>query len=180
MRAVRPIARVIVAGRDAGRAEAFAAQARAHHPGLAVEATGDIAGAVAAADILCTVTAAATPVVMGAWLRPGQHLNIVGASVASKREVDDAVVDLAAIWVDYRPSALAQAGEIIAAIADGRLSAGDLPEIGETLAGRAPGRTAPDQITAYRSLGIAAQDLAAAAHVLARAEAEGRGQRVTL
>jgi ornithine cyclodeaminase len=180
IRAVRPVARVIVTGRDQGRAGAFAEAARARHPGLAVEATGDIAGAVAAADIVCTVTAAATPVVMGAWLHPGQHLNIVGASVASKREVDDAVVDRAAIWVDYRPSALAQAGEIIAAIEDGRRSAADLPEIGETLTGRAPGRAAPNQITAYRSLGIAAQDLAAAAHVFGRAEAEGRGQRVTL
>lgn len=180
MRAVRPVARVIVTGRDAGRAAAFAAAARAHHPGLAVEATGDVAAAVAAADIVCTVTAAATPVVAGAWLRPGQHLNIVGASVAAKREVDDAVVDRAALWVDWRPSALAQAGEIIAALREGRRTEADLPEIGETLAGRAPGRTDEGQITAYRSLGIAAQDLAAAAHILARAEAEGRGQRVTL
>lgn len=180
MRAVRPVVRVIVTGRDPARAEAFAARARAHHPGLEIESTGDIAAAVAVGDIVCTVTASADPVVRGDWLRPGQHLNIVGASIASKREVDDTVVDRCTIWTDYRPSALAQAGEIIAALADGRRSADDLTEIGTTLSGDAPGRADADQITAYRSLGIAAQDLAAAALVLARAQAEGRGQPVTL
>lgn len=180
MRAVRPLARVLVTGRDAGRAAAFAARARARHPGLAIEATADIAAAVAAADIVCTLTAAETPVVRGAWLRPGQHLNIIGASVASRREVDDDVVDRSALWVDYRPSALAQAGEIIAALRSGRRREAELVEIGATLAGTAPGRAGPAAITAYRSLGIAAQDLAAAAHVWARARAEGRGQRVTL
>lgn len=180
MRAVRPIARVIVTGRDGGRAAAFAERARAHHPGLEIAATGDIGAAVFAADIVCTVTAAPEPIVRGDWLRPGQHLNVVGASVASKREVDDAVVDRAALWVDYRPSAVAQAGEIVAALRDGRRTEADLPEIGATLDGRAPGRGAPAQITMYRSLGIAAQDLAVAAHILERALAEGRGQRVTL
>ena len=180
MRAVRPINHVIVTGRDTSRAEAFAASARARHPGLRVDASGDVAGAVGSADIICTVTAAAEPVVMGDWLRPGQHLNIVGASVATKREVDDTVVERSAIWVDYRASALAQAGEIIAALEAGRRRPEDLHEIGEVLAGAAPGRSSPDQISAYRSLGIAAQDLAAAAHILTRAQTEGRGQTVTL
>lgn len=180
MRAVRPIRRVIVTGRDAGRAGDFARAQRGLHPGLAIEATGDIAAAVQAADIVCTVTASASPVVRGDWLKAGQHLNIVGASVATKREVDDAVVDRAAIWVDYRPSALAQAGEIVAAVAAGRLDPAALPEIGERLAGKAPARRDAAQITAYRSLGIVAQDLAAAAQVLARARAEGRGQAVEL
>jgi alanine dehydrogenase len=180
MRAVRPIARVIVTGRDAARAEVFAARARAHHPALAIESTGDIAAAVHEADIVCTVTAAAEPVVCGEWLRPGQHLNVVGASIATKREIDDAVVDRSALWVDYLPSALAQAGEIIAALRDGRRTEDDLPEIGAMLAGEGSGRTDPDQITLYRSLGIAAQDLAAAAHIVARAQAERRGQQVEL
>lgn len=180
MRAVCPIDRVVVTGRNPDRAEAFAARARSRHPGVEVQSTDSIAAAVTQGDILCTVTAADRPIVQGAWLRPGQHLNVVGASVAHKREVDDAVVDLSAVWVDYRPSALAQAGEIIAALRDGRRSEGDLPEIGAALAGQAPGRADAAQITLYRSLGLAAQDLAAAAHVLARAQAEGRGQRVTL
>ncbi len=180
IRAVRPIRRVLVTGRNPGRARDFAERARAAHRDLAIEATGDLAAAVAAADIICTLTAAVEPVVQGAWLRPGQHLNIVGASVPSRREVDDAVVDRAAIWVDYLPSALAQAGEIIAALRDARRSEGDLPEIGALLCGRAPGRRDADQITLYRSLGIAAQDLAAAHHVLVRASAESRGQPVRL
>ena len=94
--------------------------------------------------------------------------------------VDDAVVRRAALWVDYRPSALAQAGEIVAAVAPGRLTGEALPAIGALLAGLVPGRRDAAQITAYRSLGIVAQDLAAAAHVLGRARAEGRGQAVTV
>lgn len=180
MRAVRPIERVIVTGRDAARAAGFAAVQRAHHPDLVIDSTGDVEAAVRAGDIVCTVTASATPVLRGDWLRAGQHLNLVGASVATKREVDDAVVARAALWVDYRPSALAQAGEIVAAVAEGRLEGASLPEIGAVLAGQAPGRRDAAQITAYRSLGIVAQDLAAAAHVLERAQAEGRGQRVML
>lgn len=86
----------------------------------------------------------------------------------------------AALFVDYRPSAFAQAGEIVDMIATGAIDAGHVrAEIGEVLAGSAPGRLSDDEITLYRSLGVAAQDLAAADHLLERAEAEGRGQVVT-
>lgn len=179
MLAVRPITRLSVAGRSAGRAAAFAARARAIHPHLATHSGDDIRAAVAGADIVCTVTAAPAPILMGDWLAQGAHVNVVGASVPTMREVDDRFVERAAIWVDYMPSTLAQAGEIVDMIAAGRLAETDLRgEIGQVLAGAIPGRAGADQITVYRSLGIAAQDLAAAHHVLARAEAEGLGQRV--
>ncbi len=97
------------------------------------------------------------------------------------REVDDRFVERAAIWADYLPSTLAQAGEIVAMIAAGRFSAEDIrAEIGAVLSGTAPGRGSDDEITAYRSLGIAAQDLAAAHHVHARALELGLGQNVEL
>ena len=181
IRAVRPIRRLAVAGRDAGKAAAFAARAAARYPALEISSSDDVARAVAGADIVCTVTASPTPVLMGDWLAEGAHVNVVGASIPSMREVDDRLVERGDIWVDYLPSALAQAGEIVDMIAAGRLRATDLKgEIGAVLAGDAPGRATADQITIYRSLGVAAQDLACAWRVLERAEAQGRGQRVRL
>lgn len=181
MLAVRPITHVHVAGRDAARAHAFARHAAARHPGLAFETGRDIRAAVEGADIVCTVTAAPRPVLEGAWLRPGQHLNVVGASIPSKREVDDRAVLRARIFVDYRPSTFVQAGEIVDMIAAGTIDETHVrAEIGEVLSGDAPGRESDAEITLYRSLGIAAQDLAAAQHVLEAARARGIGTEVAL
>ncbi|SEO17546.1 ornithine cyclodeaminase [Salinihabitans flavidus] len=181
MMAVRPVTHLHVAGRSAGKAEAFALRAQALYPGLSVAHGDDCRAAVEGTDLICTVTASPTPILMGDWVPEGAHLNIVGSSIPSMREVDDALVERASVWVDYMPSTLAQAGEIVEMIAAGKLSAGDLMgEIGAHLLGRVPGRGDTGQITAYRSLGVAAQDLAAAHHVLGRAEAEGAGQAVTL
>lgn len=179
MLAVRPLGRVTVAGRSAEKAAGFAARAAADYPEVDFASTTDLRAAVSGADILCTLTAAPRPIVMGDWVRPGAHVNVVGSSIPSMREVDDRMVERGAIWVDYLPSTLAQAGEIVDMIAAGTFAAGDLKgEIGALLAGDIAGRTAPDQITVYRSLGIAAQDLAAAHHVYARARDAGLGQRV--
>lgn len=181
MMAVRPISRLHVAGRSEAHAEAFAARAVDLYPRLKVAHGTDVRAAVETADIICTVTASPTPILMGDWLPEGAHVNIVGASLPSKREVNDRVVERADIWVDYKPSTLAQAGEIVDMIKAGRLSEDSLKgEIGALLEGTVAGRTAPGQITAYRSLGITAQDLAAAEHVFRQAEATGRGQIVAL
>ncbi|MDF1718774.1 MAG: ornithine cyclodeaminase family protein [Antarcticimicrobium sp.] len=178
--AVRPIKRVAVAGRSAEKAAGFAARAAADFPDVSFTSGTDLQAAVEQADITCTVTAAPTPIVMGDWVQPGAHVNVVGSSIPSMREVDDRMVTRAAIWVDYLPSTLAQAGEIVEMIAAGNLAESDLRgEIGALLSGEIAGRASDDQITLYRSLGVAAQDLAAAHHVLTRARAEGRGQPVT-
>ena len=180
MLAVRPIRRVAIAGRSAEKAAGFAARAAADYPEVAFSSGTDLHAAVARADILCTVTASPSPIVMGDWVKPGAHVNIVGSSIPSMREVDDRMVERGAIWVDYLPSTLAQAGEIVDMIAEGSFRDSDIRgEIGTLLAGGIAGRDSADQITIYRSLGIAAQDLAAAHHVLQRAQAEGRGQPVT-
>ncbi len=176
--AVRPITRITIAGRNPDKAAALADAARATHPGVDISSGSDIRAAIRGADIICTVTAARTPILMGDWLEPGQHLNVVGSSIPGMREVDDRVLERARLWTDYRPSALAQAGEVIAAIEAGRLAPQDLTEIGAVLSGAAKGRETPDQITLYRSLGIAAQDLACAGHALARARESGIGQQV--
>jgi len=180
MLAVRPIRVVHVVGRRAAKAEDFARKAATRHPGVRIMHGTDARDAVREADVICTVTNSATPVMMGAWLEAGQHLNVVGASLPAKREIDDAAVLRAAIFTDYRPSFFAQAGEIVDMIRAGTIDRTHLrAEIGAVLAGDAPGRQLPDEITLYRSLGITAQDLAVAQHVLTRARAEGRGQDVT-
>ncbi len=177
--AVRPLEAVHIVGRRAETAAAFADCARRAFPDLRVTAGTDARAGVAGADIVCTVTNAPTPVLCGDWLEPGQHLNIVGASVASKREVDDAVVLRSSVWVDSRASALAQAGELVDMIAAGTLMPEQIgAEIGAVLEGQAEGRRDAAQITLYRSLGVIAQDLACAQHILTRAEAEGRGTEV--
>ncbi len=179
MMAVRPIKRLFVAGRGAGKAETFAARAAVLYPQLDVRHGVDLREAVSDADIICTVTSASAPIVMGDWVKPGAHVNVVGSSIATKREVDDRMVERAAIWVDYLPSALAQAGEIVDMIAAETLRESDLRgEVGALLSSEIGGRESAEQITVYRSLGVAAQDLAAAHHVLSRARDEGRGQYV--
>lgn len=179
MVAVRRLEAVHIVGRRAEKAAAFAQHAAKAYPQLRVTQGTDVQDGIAGADILCTVTNASTAVLRGEWLEPGQHLNVVGASIASKREVDDAVVLRAAVFVDYRASALAQAGELVEMIKAGVISPDHIrAEIGAVLAGDAEGRCGEDQITLYRSLGVIAQDLACAQHILTRAGAEGRGHDV--
>ncbi|MDU9004347.1 ornithine cyclodeaminase family protein [Sedimentitalea todarodis] len=179
--AVREIQSVHIAGRNETKARAFCKAARSRHPDLQISAVNDVRAAVEKACIVCTVTASPTPVLDHAWLDEGCHVNVVGSSIPSMREVDDDLVLKTSIWVDYLPSALAQAGEIVDLIAQGRMDAGALKgEIGHVLSGHVAGRTSPSERTVYRSLGIAAQDLAAAQAVLSAARERGMGQTVRL
>ena len=131
--------------------------------------------AVDGADVVCTVSAAHEPILHGAWLVPGQHVNLVGASVASAREADDEVVRRSRFFVDARVSAAVQAGEWLHAIAADVVCVDHLQgEIGEVLLGDIHGRLHKDDITVYKSLGHVAQDLATADAVLRLARASGR------
>jgi alanine dehydrogenase len=170
IQAVRELRRILIWGRDLAKAESFCAT----HPG--VEIARSIEDALAAADIACTVTAARRPIVTAAMLHPGLHLNAVGASVPTMQEIAPECLSLAALFTDFRPSAEAQAGELREARQRGLVAAETAPiEIGAVLDGTAPGRADDDAITIYRSLGVAAQDLAAAHLLLELAEREGRG-----
>jgi ornithine cyclodeaminase len=182
MLCVRPsIREVRVAGRRREKAEAFASHAAGRHPGLAIQVFDDVRSAVEGADLVCTVTSSAEPVLMGEWVTPGTHLNVVGASIPSKREIDEEMVARSRLYVDYRPSTFAQAGEVIRALESGGIRREHvLAEIGEVLAGQATGREAADDITLYRSLGIAAQDLACASHCWHEAKARGLGVEASL
>jgi alanine dehydrogenase len=176
MMAVRPVEQLRIFSRTEASALAFAEHARARYPHLEIGTSIDVRATIENADIICTVTSAPTPILKGDWIAPGTHLNVVGASVPSKREIDDEAVLRAQIFVDYRRSTFAQAGEIVDLIKAGRIDeAHVIAEIGEVIDGAAPGRTDESGITLYRSLGIAAQDLACAHHCWDAAKQTGRG-----
>ena len=177
--AVRGIERVLVWTRDPKKGAKFA-EDQSQRTGLDVRATGDPA-ATAACDIVSCVTGASEPVLRGAWLKPGAHLNLVGSHSPNAREADSDAVARCAIYVDSRKSALTEPGDLLIPIAEGRISADAIiGEIGEVLEGRVPGRKNGQQITLYKSLGVVAQDLFAAGHVLRAAEARNMGQLVEL
>lgn len=180
LREVRAFESIRVWGRDAGRATAFASRMSSRH-GRRVEPVADLASAVAAADVLCTVTSAPTPILRGEWLAPGQHVNLVGSAVATTAEADGEVVRRSRFFVDYREAAMAAAGELLNAIRDGIVAAEHVRgEIGDVLLGRVAGRESAADITVYKSLGVTSQDLAAAHQVYTAAIAQGVGLDVDL
>ena len=134
------------------------------------------AAEAAACDIVTTVTNAPEPVLHGRWLSDGCHLNLVGAHDPTHREADSEAVARAAIYVDSMDGALNEAGDILIPLSEGRISEGAIVgEIGSLLAGGAPGRLDAEQVTLYKSLGHAAQDLYAAEAVYRRAVDRGLG-----
>jgi ornithine cyclodeaminase len=175
---VRPFERVVVWGRDGGKARAFA-DAQAARLGRQVDAVASAREAVEGADVLCTTTAAAEPIVEGAWLRAGQHLNVVGSSIPATSEIDLTAVAMARYFVDFEPSARALAGDFQRALAAGAVGADHMVgEVGAVIAGELAGRTDPSDITLFKSLGMIAQDLIAADFAVREALARGVGARV--
>jgi ornithine cyclodeaminase len=176
MRAVRTLRRVRVWSRNAANAERFARTSP-----VPVEVMPSARAAVEGADLVCTTTAAREPVLEGAWLAPGAHINAVGACFAATRELDTAAVARARLIVDRRESTLAESGDFLLARADGAIGDDHIAgELGDLLLGRFVGRRSRDEITLYKSLGIAIQDLAAAHYVHAQAVATGAGASVPL
>jgi ornithine cyclodeaminase/alanine dehydrogenase-like protein (mu-crystallin family) len=159
---VRKLEAITVWGRDAGRAQAFAETIGAEL-GIPVTAAPTVREAVAGADIVTTVTNAREPILEGAWLAPGTHVNLVGSSGAGPSEVDHDLVVRSRFIADSREGVLAQGAEFLRAKQAGLI--GDehvVGEIGQVLAGDLEGRQSADQITVYKSLGHVVQDLAAA------------------
>jgi len=172
---VRPLRRVRAWSRDAGRLAAFAEWAGTRF-GPAVEPADSAEQAVRGADLICTTTGSPTPVVEAGWLEPGVHINAVGSSLPKARELDSVTVAGARLVVDRRESASNEAGDYLIPLAEGAIRDGHIAgELGEVLLGRIPGRQSPAERTIFKSLGIAIEDLAAAHHVLAKAEARNIG-----
>lgn len=170
---VRPFERIVLWGRSAERSHALAAELSAEL-GLAIEPAADCRLAANEADVICTVSGSATPILLGEWVREGTHVNLVGSSLLGPVEVDTPLVAAARYIADYRAGALAQASELAAAREAGAVTdAHVVGEIGEVFAGTLPGRENDRQITLYKSLGHVAQDLAATAYLHARAVSEG-------
>jgi ornithine cyclodeaminase len=160
---VRDLTEVRVVGRSMDRAKAFINAARQSVGAADIQAFDDVQSAVRGADIICTVTSSSDVVLRGEWVQPGTHVNAVGASVPVMQEIDTDLVARSELFVDYRPSALAQARDIIDAIGSSQITEGHIrTEIGAVYAGDAQGRSGEQSITLYRSLGVAAQDLTAA------------------
>jgi ornithine cyclodeaminase len=169
---VRPITTAYVWARQRERAIAFADRYLGHIPSVTI--APDIETAVSHADIISTLTHADQPLLQGLWLRPGQHLNLVGSSRAEYREVDDDTVMRSRFVADQRDHVLSQGGEFRHAFEAGVVDERHVvAEIGEILAGDLPGRTSEEEITVYKSLGHIAQDLAIADAIHRRLEKQG-------
>jgi ornithine cyclodeaminase/alanine dehydrogenase-like protein (mu-crystallin family) len=175
---VRDLRAIRVWGRSVENAQRFV-ERHAGDIGIAMEVHVCAEEAVRTAAIVCTTTSSREPILSGGWIGRGTHVNLVGASSATAREADDELVARSRFFVDYRVSALAQAGELLDAMGS-RAPAHIAGEIGEVLNGTVPGRVSGDQVTVYKSLGIAAQDLAVAKAVFDKAIAAGLGTRVQL
>ncbi len=169
---VRKLESIMVWGRSPERARDFAQRMRAEL-GVPVVAAREVADAVAEADIICTVTSAAEPILKGAWVRPGTHVNIVGSSFAGPAEVDNDLVVRSRFIADSREGVLRQGAEFLRTKEAGLV--GDehiVAEIGQVLAGEIEGRRTAEEITVYKSLGHVVQDLASAWALYRQAEAE--------
>jgi ornithine cyclodeaminase len=179
--AVRPIERIWIVNRNRDRAQLLAARMRNAGMTLDLRIAPSVEQALAEADVVCTATSSPTPLFADAALRPGTHINAVGAYKPTMAEVPPETVARARVAVDQIQAAWAEAGDLVQARDAGLIDEGHLAsEIGAVVAGRVAGRTDTAQITLFKSVGNAAQDVAVAALALARAEELGLGVEVAL
>jgi ornithine cyclodeaminase/alanine dehydrogenase-like protein (mu-crystallin family) len=175
MACVRKIKRVRVAAHRFESAQRFAAEMQEAFP-FPVEPVEKAEAAVRGADIIVTATTAREPVVHHEWVSRGAHINAVGTFSPKAREIDTATMAVAALFVDRRESALNEAGDYLLAAEEGVIGPDHIrAELGEVLVGAHPGRTSSDEITIFKSLGLAIEDLAAAAHVFKKAQKRNTG-----
>jgi alanine dehydrogenase len=174
----RQIRRVRVWSRNFEHAKAFAEQESARAC-VEVEPMETVEAAVQGADLICTTTGAPEPILMGEWVADGAHLNVVGASLPTARETDTALMVKSRLFVDRRESTMKESGDFLipkqeGAIGDDHIQA----ELGEVLLGQNPGRRGADEITLFKSLGLAIEDLASAQVIHSRAIQKGIGVKV--
>ena len=171
--ATRELAGIRLAGRDLARARTMAAELTGQLD-VPVSAYDDVPAAVAGAGIVVTATTATEPVLRREWLAPGAHVNAVGACVPGARELDTATMAEAAVFADSRESVSNEAGDFLIAEREG-VANPVRAELGELIAGTATGRADDDEITVFESLGLAAEDLAAASFLYEKAARLGVG-----
>ncbi len=177
---IRPVALVRVYGRSQERRETFAAE-MAVELGTEVVAVASAQEAVEDSEIVVTATSAREPVLQGAWLRPGVHVNAIGSNAAARRELDaEAVRRSDLIAVDSLEQARIECGDLIAPAAAGEAVWERVTELGRIVAGASPGRSRPEQITLFESQGIAMEDVVTMELLYRRAVASGVGQAISL
>jgi ornithine cyclodeaminase len=166
---LRQFEKVTVWGRNEQRAQEFAGR-MTDETGLDIGTAGSAQAATADADVICTVTSASEPILFGEWLSPGTHVNVVGSSAPGPVEVDDQLVVESRFFVDCREHVINHGAEFLRAKKAGLIDDDHIvAEIGEVLSGRVEGRRSRDEITVYKSLGHAVQDLAAVAYLYQQA-----------
>jgi alanine dehydrogenase len=172
---VRPLTEVRVWSRSPANTDAFVREMEAH-TGADLRAVSSAQDAVHDADLVVLATAAREPVVRNEWIADGAHICAVGACRPDQREMDAALVARSLLYVDSREGALAEAGDVVLAIEDGAITASHIAgELGELVAGKAPRRADDNQVTVFKSLGMAVEDVAAAHLAFERALARGVG-----
>jgi ornithine cyclodeaminase len=178
----RSIREVRIFSPDRPQAERFAAEMAGKGPiPAAITLSDDANSAVRGADVVCTATTSSTPVFDGRLIRPGTHINGVGSFTPQMQEVDLVTVQRSRIVVDSRAAVLAEAGDLIIPLEEGDITEAHIhAELGEIVAGQRPGRESQDQITFYKSVGVAVQDAAAAAIVMKNALDLGLGTSISL
>jgi ornithine cyclodeaminase len=165
---VRPVQRVMVWGREPAKAAAVVAELSGF--GFDVSVAEDLRSAVENADIVSCVTLSREPLIQGAWLRPGTHLDLVGGFTPQMRESDDEAVKRASVFIDT-PGAMSEAGDLVIPIASGVLHEADIQaDFAALVRGVHPGRTSAEEITFFKSVGASLEDLAAAILVYERSQ----------
>jgi ornithine cyclodeaminase/alanine dehydrogenase-like protein (mu-crystallin family) len=166
---VRNIEEVRICSRTRAKAETLA--------GANVRVVDSIEEAVCGADIISTTTSSREPVIHRSWISPGAHINAVGSSIAAARELDSDTVAASALFVDRRESTVNESGDYLSAVREGAISGPEhiRAELGEILTARADGRRSRDEITLFKSLGIAIEDLASAQFLFEKAKRTGAG-----
>ncbi len=158
---VRPLKEVSIWARDPRKAAATASEISI--PGVTVSVADDIEAAAREADIISCATLSSEPLIRGDWLKDGAHLDLVGAFKPSMRESDDRAVQRATLFVDTREGALSEGGDLVQPLKAGLIKAGDLQaDLAELASGRHAGRSRTDEITLFKSVGAALEDLAGA------------------
>lgn len=169
MACVRPIKRARIASFKLENAQKFADEFGPRYT-FPIEAVESVESALRGADLIVTATTAAEPIVKREWISPGAHLNVVGSSIPTTREIDGAAMAAASLFVDRRESTMNEGGDYLFAVREGTIGPDHIrAELGELLTGKHPGRTSQDEITLFKSLGLAIEDLASADYLYRKA-----------
>lgn len=178
--AVRPLRRARVWSRNVERARTLVKELGRQFA-FPLEAAATAEAAVHGADVIATVTASPEPVLQRAWVKDGAHINAVGSSIPTTREIDSATMAAARLFVDRRQSALNEAGDVLIPMREGAFGADHIvAELGEVIIGSKKGRQSSSELTLFKSLGLSVEDVASAAYIAKRARAERVGQTVQM